>query len=197
MEEREKNSRDRRGRFVKTTVYSNKPDEKRESNVEIDHNYCVESVCEGSDCTKAKCDTCFRHLNASVKNDSWKEGRRLVEFNVLLSNLQFCKICRLGPVPLTCFNIVGELKKGLSGYLYVQCQNNDCGHINCVPYGTTHHQKTPGMPCFAVNTKLGTGNKLICLTLNKFYILKIRYKAIVHDMLVGYVYTLQCTMFTF
>ena len=31
------------------------------------HNYCVKSVCEGSDCTKAKCDTCFRHLNAPVK----------------------------------------------------------------------------------------------------------------------------------
>ena len=47
-------------------VNSNKADENRESNVEIDHNYCVESVCEGSDSTIAKCDTCFSHLNVSV-----------------------------------------------------------------------------------------------------------------------------------
>ena len=35
--------------------------------MEIDHNYCVEHVCEGNDCTKAKCDTCDGQLNASVK----------------------------------------------------------------------------------------------------------------------------------
>ncbi|XP_053374280.1 uncharacterized protein LOC128545997 [Mercenaria mercenaria] len=48
------------------------------------------------------------------------------------------------------------MKKGLSGYLYVQCQNIECGYINCVPHGKTHHMKQKGMPCFAVNTKLGT-----------------------------------------
>ena len=41
--------------------------EKRESYVEIDHEYCVDSVCKGGDCTKAKYNTCFRHLNASGK----------------------------------------------------------------------------------------------------------------------------------
>jgi len=59
IQEQEKNSHDRRGRFVKTTVYSNKPDEIRETNVEIDHNYCMGSGCDRSDCTKAKCDTCL------------------------------------------------------------------------------------------------------------------------------------------
>ena len=48
-------------------MYSNKPDEIRETNVEIDNNYCMGSVCERSVCTQAKCDTCLQHLNASVK----------------------------------------------------------------------------------------------------------------------------------
>ena len=31
------------------------------------------------------------------------------------------------------YNIVGEMKRGLGGYIYVKCQNVDCGEINCVP----------------------------------------------------------------
>jgi hypothetical protein len=71
----------------------------------------------------------------------------------------YCSECFLGPIPLTIHTVVGELKKGLGGYLYVRCQNVDCGHINIAPYGKTRHQKdrTVGMPCFDVNTKLGTG----------------------------------------
>ena len=63
------------------------------------------------------------------------------------------------PVPLTYNNIIGEMRRGLSDYLYVKCQNPDCGEINHVPDGKTHRfRKTkPGMPCFDVNTKLGTG----------------------------------------
>lgn len=90
-------------------------------------------------------------------DDNWKEGRRIVEFGVLLSNLRHCEACRLGPVALTYDSVVGELQKGLGGYLYVKCSNNDCNHVNRVPYGSTHRVKKLGMPCFAVNTKLGTG----------------------------------------
>ncbi|XP_065929397.1 uncharacterized protein [Magallana gigas] len=89
-------------------------------------------------------------------DDNWKEGRRIVEFGVLLSNLRHCEACRLGPVALTYDSVVGELQKGLGGYLYVKCSNNDCNHVNRVPYGSTHRVKKLGMPCFAVNTKLGT-----------------------------------------
>lgn len=52
--------------------------------------------------------------------------------------------------------------KGLAGYLYVACQNPECGHINMVPYGHTYMVKKTGAPCFVVNTKLGTG-KLYCV----------------------------------
>uniref|UniRef100_K1Q499 Mutator-like transposase domain-containing protein n=1 Tax=Magallana gigas TaxID=29159 RepID=K1Q499_MAGGI len=89
-------------------------------------------------------------------DDNWKEGRRIVEFGVLLSNLRHCEACRLGPVALTYDSVVGELQKGLGGYLYVKCSNKDCNHVNRVPYGSTHRVKKLGMPCFAVNTKLGT-----------------------------------------
>ena len=84
-------------------------------------------------------------------------GRRLVEWEVLLENLRHCKNCRLGPVPLTINSIKGELQKGLSGFLYVECEN--CGFVNSAAYGKTHRIATTsqGMPCFTVNTKLGTG----------------------------------------
>ncbi|KAL4220167.1 hypothetical protein ACF0H5_020576 [Mactra antiquata] len=49
-----------------------------------------------------------------------------------------------------------ELKRGLSGYLYVKCSYQECGHVNKVPYGKIHRVKGTGAPCFVVNTKLGT-----------------------------------------
>lgn len=90
-------------------------------------------------------------------DDNWKEGKRIVEFGVLLSNLRHCEACRHGPVALTYDSVVGELQKGLGGYLYVKCSNNDCNHVSRVPFGSTHRVKKLGMPCFAINTKLGTG----------------------------------------
>ena len=70
-----------------------------------------------------------------MDKQGWKDGRKIVEFGVL----RHCQKCKLDLVPLTYDNVVGELKKGLGGYLYVICQNYDCGHINYVPYGKTHH----------------------------------------------------------
>ena len=42
-----------------------------------------------------------------------------MEWNVLLDNLQSCPVCRMGPIPLTKDSLVGELQKGLSGYIYM------------------------------------------------------------------------------
>lgn len=67
-----------------------------------------------------------------------------------------CKKGRLGPVTSTFHNIIGELQKGLAGYVYVACQSPEFGHINIVPYGQTNRVKKTGAPCFVVNTKLGT-----------------------------------------
>jgi len=101
-------------------------------------------------------------------------GRRIVEMDVLLSNLQSCQQCRLGPVALSHKTLVGELPKGLSGYFYVRCENPDCNYVNRVPYGSTHKIKKKGMPCFVINTKLGAGkNVYMCRLLFSNLLLKI------------------------
>ena len=147
--------RDQRGRFSKSSVKKKK---KTKTHIQIEHNYSSGHLCEGNACVNA---TCALHdpIPPTASREGWQFGRRIVELDHLLSSLKSCSKCRLGPVPLTYFNIVGELKKGLSGYIYVKCTNSDCGAVNRVPYGKTHRKKsTRGMPSFAVNTKLGTGN---------------------------------------
>ncbi|OWF40913.1 hypothetical protein KP79_PYT22712 [Mizuhopecten yessoensis] len=124
----------------------------------IDHNYSGGHFCKG----EGSCENDDWHLFNNIKlgkhaeRSVWKDGRRIVEFDVLLSNLSSCQSCKLEPIPLTSLNIVGEFRKGLSGSLYVKCQNPDCGAVNKATYGKTHHIKLNGMPCFVVNTKLGT-----------------------------------------
>jgi len=61
----------------------------------------------------------------------------------LLEGLRFCVQCKLGPIPLTFFNIVGELRKGLSGYFYVGCENPECHAVNRVPVCFSLALKTP------------------------------------------------------
>lgn len=148
----ERKSRDIHGRFRKIiskneNVY-----------VENDHNFGTAHMCVGVGCPMASCPLYNNiRLGKYASREGWKKGRRIMELGVLLSELKVCKKCRLGPVPLTFHNIIGELQKGLAGYLYVACQNPECGHINMVPYGQTHRVKKTGAPCFVVNTKLGTG----------------------------------------
>ncbi|XP_053400079.1 uncharacterized protein LOC123542175 isoform X3 [Mercenaria mercenaria] len=146
--------RDERGRYRKFG------EKKRRNEVSkriiIEHNYTNTGLCNGSDCTATNCSNFHFELGASVSRDGWREGRRLIELDILLNNLKYCRSCKLGPVPLTAYNVVGELQKGLGGYLYVVCQNPDCNFVNRVAYGKVHRMKTNGMPCFDVNTKLGT-----------------------------------------
>lgn len=139
--------RDPKGKFAKKHTSKRK---ERRSYVITEHNYSTNDVVLPQDHLKSQ-------LPAMVKRNGWKHGRRIVDFDVLLSGLKSCEKCNLGPVPLTYFNILGELKKGLGGYLYVQCERSDCRHINRVAYGRTYRKKKKGMPRFSVNTKLGTG----------------------------------------
>ncbi|XP_033759590.1 uncharacterized protein LOC117341838 [Pecten maximus] len=109
-------------------------------------------------CSTLMNSTSSEDTGIDVNDQSWKEGRRIVEFGILLSHVQYCKFCRLGPVPLTYRTVVGELQKGLGGYLYARCENPDCEQINRVPYGSMHRvsESRKGMPCFTAKTKLGT-----------------------------------------
>ncbi|CAG2231513.1 unnamed protein product [Mytilus edulis] len=67
----------------------------------------------------------------------------------------------MGPLLLTDDFVKGEMKCGLSGYLYVQCSS--CMELNRVPYCSQHRDpskpKAKGMPSFSVNTKLGADIK--------------------------------------
>lgn len=124
-------ARDKHGRFSKAKGT------KGNKQLEIDHNYCgVSNTCNGADCSNQNCTSYFHlELPKSVSKTSWRDGRRIVGFGFLLDNLQNCTECRLGPVPLTRDSVVGELRKGLGGFLYVRCQNIDCGKVNRAPYG--------------------------------------------------------------
>jgi hypothetical protein len=142
--------RDRKGRYKA----KNKRKLRKECNILVDHNYPhVLSICN---CKIGNCPI-FEHRKKGSAG-GWRKGRRVIEFDVLVRNLAHCKECRLGPLLLTSDNVVGELQKGLGGYLYVMCSNWECRAVNLVSYGTTHHNKTKGMPCFEINTKLGFGN---------------------------------------
>ena len=147
--------RDNHGVFRKCKVIKTAP---THTSLITDHNYTDTSLCDLHACERDNCTANFHlKLPKGVIKDGWREGRRVVELGVLMDNLKVCQSCKLGPVPLTHYNIIGELQKGLSGYLYIVCQNPDCQFINRVAYGKMHHIKKHGMPCFAVNTKLGTG----------------------------------------
>ena len=130
---------------------------KQDKRIKLDHNYTNTSVCLGNECNSASCfgDIHIKNKLGKGIGDGWREGRRLIELGVLVKNLQYCQSCKLGPVPLTVYNVVGELQKGLSGYLYVMCQNADCNYINRVAYGKLHHIKKGGMPCF-------DGSRIVC-----------------------------------
>lgn len=161
-------TRDERGRFY---VEATRKTSRGIQSVKRDHNYESGHTCENDPCNDSDCPL-FNNIKLGkyAEKDSWKDGRRIIELGTLLENLRSCRYCRLGPVPLTCLNIVGELRKGLGGYLYVKCLNVECGEVNLVPYGKTHRNKKnkAGMPSFVINTKLGIG-KLILIFIVIFY----------------------------
>ncbi|VDI62818.1 Hypothetical predicted protein [Mytilus galloprovincialis] len=145
--------RDRRGRFRKQNTQIDVSSAFRfVENIEIEHNYeCGNHV---YDCGANGCEMCCPGIGKLVESRkvntsrTWSSGRRLVIWAVLLDNLKFCKQCNMGPLPLTNDFVKGEMKCGLSKYLYVQCSS--CMELNRVPYGSHHRDpskpKAKGMP---------------------------------------------------
>ena len=166
MSEGSERQRNAKGQFVsKIPVPLKKP--RKDRNIVPDHNYICLKLIDKIDSNDSIKDPRMKTILLDAQGQAylvpgaggqWKVGRRIVEWNVLLDNLQSCPVCRMGPIPLTKDSLVGELQKGLSGYIYVRCGNNDCQAVVRAAYGKTHHMKKKGMPCFVVNTKLGTGN---------------------------------------
>ena len=116
-------SRDKQGRFFsaikkKKTVMKN-----RQTQIDHTYGYVGKYFCDGANCKK-DCNT-VQHADIpkTASRDSWKQERMIIELDVLLEGLRLCVQCKLGPIPLTLFNIVSELRKGIRGYFYVRCGN--------------------------------------------------------------------------
>ncbi|CAC5388280.1 unnamed protein product [Mytilus coruscus] len=79
-------------------------------------------------------------------DETWKEGRRLVELLHLAQNL-FCKMCNC---PLQLIDTVGERKYGLGSILFIPCSS--CSACNSVETG-----KRSETGAFVVNSKVALG----------------------------------------
>ncbi|CAG2202311.1 unnamed protein product [Mytilus edulis] len=87
-----------------------------------------------------------------TSDDSWRNGRRVVELGVLADNLAACKQCGL---PLSLQNCLNITTCGLAAVLKVLCVNQSCKNINAIPTGKQHNR------IWDVNTKLATDMELI------------------------------------
>ena len=84
-------------------------------------------------------------------------GRRVVELGVLAKALdEGCNTCK---TPLRLSDCTDETISGLGSYLYIVCQNPECGEINQCSTNKSHRVTgtTRGRKVFDVNTKLAAG----------------------------------------
>lgn len=87
--------------------------------------------------------------NVNITTDeSWRNGRRVVELGVLADHLAACTQCGL---PLSLQNCLNITTCGLAAVLKVLCVNQSCKKINVIPTGKQHNR------IWDVNTKLATG----------------------------------------
>ncbi|VDI39825.1 Hypothetical predicted protein [Mytilus galloprovincialis] len=84
-----------------------------------------------------------------TSDDSWRNGRRVVELGVLADHLAACKQCGL---PLSLQNCLNITTCGLAAVLKVLCVNQSCRNINAIPTGKQHNR------IWDVNTKLATAS---------------------------------------
>ena len=84
----------------------------------------------------------------------WLRGRRIVEWEILLEQLEQCSSCEN---ELNLKNTVSETIYGLGSILHVKC--SQCKKITNVSTGKRHAAKegTNSFRCFDVNTKLAAG----------------------------------------
>ena len=90
------------------------------------------------------------------------QGRRIVELGVLAKELDGgCESCG---APLQLSNCAQETVSGLGSFLYINCNNSDCGEMNVCLTNKTHRSSgiRGGRPIFDVNTKLAAGRFKMC-----------------------------------
>ena len=145
--------RKKNGQFGRDFVKAKRP--KADKNVVIDHTYIATHLCDSVDPEKPGClsDSCVfvqpltdahgKEYTVPGPRGGWREGRRVIELGVLLDNLAVCPKCKLGPIPITRNNVVGELQKGLSGYLYLRLEHTHRSPHPASSYNIHHTQPTP------------------------------------------------------
>ena len=107
--------RDRKGRYKA----KNKRKLRKEPNIHVDHNNPhVLNICK---CKIGNCPIYEHRQKGSA--GGWRKARRVIEFDDLVRNLALLTAMSSWTFILTSDNIVGELQKGLGGYLYVMCSN--------------------------------------------------------------------------
>ena len=91
--------------------------------------------------------------NESENQNSWTDGRRIVELDILASGLKACSDCK---EPLQLSNVVQETRDGLASLLYVTCK---CGVLNTVYTSKSHRSEgcSRGKPLYDVNSKCAIG----------------------------------------
>ena len=90
-------TRDASGKFAKSQLGRRKEKKYR---ILIEHNYMTD-LCKNEDDAIGINTPVDLELPKSVAKNGWKEGRRVVEFRVLLSKLRYCQKSRLGLVRMT------------------------------------------------------------------------------------------------
>ena len=88
-------------------------------------------------------------------NVDWRGTRCVVDLGNLAQHL-FCKNCQL---PLSLNSCQGFEAEGVSGYLYVRCDNSACEYLTRVPAAKQHFPKgrKKGVQTLDVNTKVVLG----------------------------------------
>ncbi|KAK3099978.1 hypothetical protein FSP39_012810 [Pinctada imbricata] len=107
-----------------------RPSEQSENPIHNDHDYCVRSP-------EIEVETQIEHHHAPIHegSDYWREGRRIVELDVLANALSGCVKCGQ---PLQLCNATDIANYGLSAILKIPCYNPTCHHVNNVPTGKRH-----------------------------------------------------------
>ncbi|XP_056006937.1 DNA polymerase III PolC-type-like [Ostrea edulis] len=90
--------------------------------------------------------------NVTSRSD-WRDGRRIVELDVIAKNLEECRRCGQ---PLHLSDCVGKTRFGLAQIPQVQCRYSECRLVNDVPTGKKH-QTEKGGKAWDINTKLAAG----------------------------------------
>lgn len=109
--------------------------------------------------SRIKKESGLKKISAStVPEESWLDGRRIVEFGVLIKYLEKCSWCENR---LSLCNIIGETRHGLGSIFTIKC--GLCGKENAVLTGKRHcaSPNTSSEKCFDINTKLAAGKNIL------------------------------------